>query len=168
MSQIIVGNTNLTLADYASRIEDKKIARIIELMSRVNHILTDQVTVEGNTQTGHVTTVRTGLPVVAWRQINQGVQPSKSTTKQVVLSAGMLEAQGQVDEELVNLAPDGAMFRVSENAAFIEAMAQELAKTLIYGDTRVNPERFTGLAAFYSQLNAGFNADQSLVNTNAT
>ncbi|MBI3564796.1 MAG: hypothetical protein HY079_06340 [Elusimicrobia bacterium] len=168
MSSTIVGNTNLTLLDRAKRTEDGKVARIVEMMNRVNHMLTDAVSIEGNLATGHVTTVRDGLPSVAWRQINQGVVPSKSTAHQITMSAGLIEAMGQVDEELVEIQGDGAAFRLSENAPFIESIAQTLASTLLYGDTRVNPERFTGLSTFYSALNAGFNADQSLTNTDAT
>jgi hypothetical protein len=168
MASTIVGNTNLTLLDRAKRTEDGKIARIVEMMNRVNHMLTDAVSVEGNLATGHVTTVRDGLPSVAWRQINQGVIPSKSTAHQITLTAGLLEAMGQVDEELVEIQSDGMAFRLSENAPFIESIAQTLASTLLYGDTRVNPERFTGLSTFYSALNANFNADQSLVNPDAS
>jgi hypothetical protein len=169
MAQTLVGNTTLTLADHAKRVDaEGKVPRIVEMMNRVNHVLTDAVYVEGNERTGHVTTIRSGLPTVAWRQINQGVQPSKSVTKQVTFPAGMLEGMGQVDERLVELASDGMAFRLSENAPFIEAIAQTLAATMFYGDVRANPDRFTGLSAYYSQLNAGFNADQSLVNTDAT
>jgi hypothetical protein len=148
-----IGNTNLTWLDYAKRLEaDGKVARIVEMMNKTNEILDDMVMIPGNTQTGHRTTLRTGLPTVAWRQINKGVQPSKSTVKQTEFSAGLLEGLGQVDEELVALAEDKAGFRLSENAPYIESISQTLATTTFYGDVTVNPERFTGLAKYYSAL----------------
>jgi hypothetical protein len=150
-----VATNNLTLLDHARRLDpDGKIARIIEMMSQVNEVMEDLVVVEGNTQTGHKTTIRTGIPTPTWRQINKGVQPSKSTTRQIEFTAGRLEAFGQVDEALVELASDPAGFRLSENFPHIEGMSQQLASTLFYGDVTVNPERFTGLAPYYSDPSA--------------
>jgi hypothetical protein len=139
--------------DHARRIDEGgKIARIAEMLNQTNEILSDLVYVEGNTTTGHKTTLRTGLPTIAWRQINKGVQPSKSQTKQQLFSAGIMEGMGRVDEELVNIATDKAAFRLSENAPFIEAISQTIAETIFYGNVEVNPERFTGLAPYYSAL----------------
>ena len=68
-----------TLLDFARRSDPNgKIMRIVELMSQDNPILQDMLWMEGNLPTGHLTTVRVGLPSVAWRMLNYGVQPSKS------------------------------------------------------------------------------------------
>lgn len=155
-----IGNTNLTLMDYARRADpDGKIQRIAEMMNLVNEVLDDLVFVEGNTTTGHKTTLRTGLPSVAWRQINKGVQPSKSQTRQQLFTAGIIEGLGRVDEELVNIAVDKAAFRLSENAPFIEAISQLMATTLFYGDVTINPDRFTGLSPYYSATTADSGAN---------
>lgn len=150
-----VGNTVLTLTDYAKRLgPDHQISRIIELLSQSNEILDDMMWMEGNLPTGHRTTVRTGLPAVAWRLLNYGVPPTKSKTAQVTDQTGMLEAISKVDQELLNLNGNKASFRLSEDMAFIEAMNQELATTLIYGNSAVEPEKFLGLAPRYSDLSA--------------
>ena len=147
--------TKLNLMDHAKRIDpDGKVAKIVEALAAVNEVLEDMVVIEGNTQTGCKTTIRTGLPTVAWRQINKGIQPSKSVTRQIEFSCGMLEGMGQVDEELVALASDGAAFRLSENAPYLEAIAQTLATTTFYGDTTIYPDRFTGLSPYYSSTTA--------------
>lgn len=160
MVATVIGNQQLTLLDHAKRVDpDGKIARIVEMLNRVNHVMDDMAMVEGNTQTGHVTTVRTGLPAIAWRSINVGVQPSKSVTKQLTVAAGMLEGMGKVDEKLVELAADGQAFRLSEVGPFMESFSQTLSTTLFYGDTRVNPDRFTGLSAYYAKLNSGYQAN---------
>jgi hypothetical protein len=166
----VIGNQQLTLLDHAKRTDPEgKIARIVEMLNRVNHITDDMTVLEGNTQTGHVTTLRTGLPQIAWRSINVGVQPSKSTTKQLTVTAGILEGMGKVDEELVELAADGAALRLSEVSPFMESFAQTLATTLFYGDVRVNPDRFTGLSAYYSKLNATYQANpDAIVNPSST
>ena len=150
---VIAGN-NLTLTDQAKRTDpDGRIAAIAELLAQSNEILEDCPWVEGNLSTGHRTTVRTGLPQVAWRKLNAGVQPSKSTTVQVDEAAGMLEAFGVVDKDLAELNGNTSEFRLSENMAFLEAMNQEQATTMFYGDTAVNPERFLGLSARYGTVN---------------
>jgi hypothetical protein len=117
---------------------------------------------EGNLPTGHRTTVRTGLPTVAWRLLNQGVSPSKSTTAQIDEATGMLEAWSEVDKELADLNGNTAAFRLSEAMAFIEAMNQEMASTLFYGNSDVSPEEITGLAARYSDSSGPANAQNIL------
>lgn len=150
----VIGNTNLTLLDVASRTNpDGTAAAIAEILSQQNEILEDCPWVEGNLATGHRTTVRTGLPAVAWRKLNAGVPASKSTTAQVDEAAGMLEAFGVVDKDLAELNGNTSEYRLSENMAFLEALNQEMATTLFYGDTAVNPERFLGLSARYSTVN---------------
>lgn len=145
----------MTLMDEARRLDpDGKVARIAELMTKRNEILQDAVYLEGNLKTGHTTTMRTGIPTVAWRQINQGVQPAKSTTKQISFTAGHLEGLGQVDEMLVKLSKDPQGLRLSENAPYIESIAQTLATTMFYGDVTIYPDRFTGLTKYYSSTTA--------------
>jgi hypothetical protein len=146
----------LTLLDWAKRLDpDGSVPTIVELLSETNEILMDMVWREGNLPTGHRTTVRTGLPSVFWRLLNQGVNPSKSTTVQIDEQAGMLEAWSEVDKDLALLNGNMAAFRLSEAKAFLEAMNQELAATLIYGNSGTAPEEFTGLAVRYSSTTAG-------------
>ncbi len=89
------------------------------------------------------------------RLLNYGVQPSKSTTVQVTDSVGMLETYAEVDKSLADLNGNTAEFRLSEDRAFIEAMNQQMAQTLFYGDSSVNPQQFMGLSSRYSSLSAG-------------
>lgn len=150
-----LGTNYLTLADWAKRQDpDNKAARIIELLMQSNEILSEMLWKEGNLPTGERTTVRTGLPTVAWRLINAGVAPSKSTTAQIDESVGLLEAWSAVDCELAKLNSDVAAFRLSEASAFIEAMNQEMASTLFYGNSGLAPEEITGFATRYSSLSA--------------
>ena len=162
-----VGTNVLTLADWAKRVDPTgKIAAIVELLKQSNEILPEMRWQEGNLPTGHRTTVRTGLPTVAWRLLNQGVQPSKSTTAQVDEACGMLEAWSEVDEALAKLNGDVNAFRLSEGMAFIEAMNQEMAQTLFYGNSSIDPEEFTGLAVRYSSLSA--NNAQNIIDGGGT
>jgi len=146
-----LGTGNLTLADWATRLDpDGKVPTIVELLKQSNEVLDDMTFVEGNLPTGHRTTVRTGLPAVAWRLLNQGVTPSKSTTAQIDEQAGMLEAWSEVDIDLLKLNGNTSSFRLSEARAFIEAMNQEFTQTLFYGNGGLAPEEFTGLSVRYA------------------
>jgi hypothetical protein len=150
-----IGANVLTLADWAKRLDpDGKTPKIVELLSQSNEVLSDMLFMEGNLPTGHRTTVRTALPSVAWRLLNQGVQPSKSTTAQIDEACAMLEAWSEVDVELCNLNGNSAAFRLSEAQAFIEAMNQEMASTLFYGNSGTSPEEFMGLAPRYASSSA--------------
>lgn len=141
----------LTLLDWAKRLDpDGNTARIVELLEQTNQILADMQWREGNLPTGHRTTVRTGLPAVSWRLINAGVAPSKSTTAQIDEQIGMLEAWSEVDKDLALLNGTIGSFRLSEAKAFLEAMNQEMASTLFYGNSGLAPEEFTGLAPRYA------------------
>src|SRR3990167_3884012 len=150
-----IGATVLTLADWAKRLDpDGKTPTIVELLSQTNEILLDMLWAEGNLPTGHRTTVRTGLPSVAWRLLNQGIAPSKSRTAQIDEAVGMLEAWSEVDKDLAELNGNIGAFRLSEARAFIEAMNNEMASTLFYGNSGTDPEEFTGLAVRYSDTTA--------------
>lgn len=149
----VLGATALTYADWAKRIDDDgKVATIIELLSMTNEILEDMLVVEGNLPTGHKTTVRTGLPQATWRLLNYGVPNGKSTTAQIVDTCGNLETYSQIDKDIADLNGNTADFRFSEVQAFLEGMSQQVAATLIYGNTAVNPERFMGFTPRYNSV----------------
>ncbi len=143
----VLADTHPTLLDLARRQDpDGKIADIVEMLNQTNEVLTDMVWVEGNLQTGHRTTVRTGLPSVTWRKLYGGVQPSKSKTAQVTDTTGMLEAYAEIDKALADLNGNTAAWRMSEERPFMEAINEELVQTLFYGNEGTEPEAFTGLS----------------------
>jgi hypothetical protein len=148
-----LGAYALTLIDWAKRLDpDGTTADVVELLDDTNEILDDMLWVQGNLPTGHRTTVRTGLPSVVWRKLNYGTQPSKSTTRQVDDTCGMLTALSQIDKALLALNGNDAAFRLSEEAPFLEAMNQEFLSQLWYGDTDTNPEKILGFANRYPTL----------------
>lgn len=146
----------LTLADYSKRLgPDGKIDPIAELLSQQNDILEDVVMVQANQPTSHIVGVRTGLPAVYWRALNQGVPPSKSTTAQAVETLAMLEARSHIDSKLLMLNGNSAAFRLSEESAFLEAMNQEMTGKIFNGNVGADLKTFSGLATRYSSTAAG-------------
>lgn len=151
----VLGTKNPTLADLAKVTDpDGSIADVVEILNETNEILMDMTWIEGNLQTGHRSSIRSGLPAPTWRKLYGGVQPTKSRAVQVTDTCGMLEDYAEVDKALVDMAGDPAAFRLQEDRTHIEGMNQEVAETLFYGDEALSPEEFTGLAPRYSDLSA--------------
>ena len=158
----------LTLADWAKRQDPEgRIPAIAELLSQSNEILEDAVFLEGNLPTGHRVVIRTGLPTVYWRSLNQGVPVSKATTAQVDEACGMLEARSHVDTKLAKLNGDTAAFRLSEDTAFLEGMNQAQAGAMFYGNPATDPRQYLGLAPRYGTISGAGNA-QNIIDAGGT
>ncbi|XGC82038.1 major capsid protein [Bdellovibrio bacteriovorus] len=151
----VKASKNPTLLDLASRMVDGSVEKeIIEMLAETNEMMEDMTFVECNDGTSHKTTIRSGLPEATWRELNYGVQPSKSKTKQIKDATGMLEAYAEIDKALADLNGNTADFRMSEDAAHIEAMNQGFMDTVIYGNTAIHPQKFMGLAPRFNSLTA--------------
>lgn len=151
----VLSVANPTLLDLAKvKDPDGNIAQLVEILNATNEVMQDISFIEGNLPTGHRSSIRAGLPDVTWRQLYQGVQPSKSRYAQVTDNAGMLEGYSEVDKALADLNGDAAAFRFLEDRGFIESVSQEMTDTLFFGNEAVNPARFTGLAPRFNTLSA--------------
>lgn len=148
-----LGTGAVTLVDWAkNRSPDGKIAKVVELLAQTNPINDDMLWVEANNTTSHTTTVRTGLDSVSWRLFNSGTAVSKSTEAQIVEGIGMLNAWSECDVDLANLGGNPSEFRASRARAKLQAMNQELAGTIFYGNAGTSPAEFNGFATRYSTL----------------
>ena len=149
----VLGSSVATLLDITKRLgPDGKQAMIAEVLHASNEVLEDMDWREGNLPTGDRTTVRTGLPGVAFRRLNEGVPRSKSNVGQVDEGAAMLEGFSEVDRKLAILSGDIASYRLSEASAFFESMNQTQASTLFYGNANASPQQFTGFAPRYASI----------------
>lgn len=128
---------------------------IIEMLTQMNPILDDAIAMEANKGTTHLTTIRTGLPSVTWGMLYKGIPQSKSSKQQVEDTTGFVEGLSTVDERLLELAGANAgNIRLSEATAFLEAMSNEVATKIFYGNTNADPEQFMGLAPRFNDKNA--------------
>lgn len=135
--------------------DDLVAGEVIELLRETNAVLEDAQAVPCNLGVRHRTITRTGLPSVAWGKLYQGITQSKSATQQVEDTTGFLEALADIDKRLLDLYSNPDEARLAESRAFLEALNQEMASVLFYGDSSVDPEKFTGLAPRFSSLSAG-------------
>lgn len=155
------GNTVLTYRDLvAGRKGDGSFdSDIVELMVDQNPILDDIVITEANDGSSNKTTIRTGLPSVAWTGFYEGVQASHGSKKQVRNTSGRIKTKIEVDKDLWDQAPDKNALLLDEVSSHSEAMMSEMADCLFYGNVDSEPRKFNGLVNFYGQLQAASSTD---------
>src|SRR5688572_29159527 len=148
-----IGATFLDLIDvYKRQDETRQVATIIELLKKTNPILDDAIAIECNSGTRHLTTVRTGLPSVAWGRLYQGIPQSKSETAQVYDTTGFVESLSTVDKRLLEINKNPNALRMTEAVAHLESISQEIATRMFYGNTGTDPEQFMGFSPRFSDL----------------
>lgn len=151
----LLATTHPTLLDLAKLQDpDGSIPEIAEMQNKVNPILMDMPIFPGNQTTGHQGTIRAGLPTSTLRELNVGTLPGKSTHMNVTDTCAILEQFSEIDEEVYNMNGGGPQFRMSEDVAHIEAMAQKVADLVFYGNTTSDPKEFLGLTPRYSDTSA--------------
>lgn len=141
-----VNAARLTLIDIAKRQDPSGVlADIAEVLHQSNPIVQDMPLYPSNAPFGHRVTMRSSLPDVSWSKFNKGSAKSKSSTKQVVDTIGMLVALSEVDAKLKDVVTDFDAHRRSEDEAFLEKFSQTVANTIFYGNELTEESGFTGL-----------------------
>jgi hypothetical protein len=140
-------DTYPTLYDL-SRIMDPRggIAQVAETIAQTNEIMDDIPWIQCNDGTRHLSSIRTGYPEPTWRKYYQGVQPSKTTTRQVADTCGMLSDYSVIDAAMARINNNSAAWRRSEEKGFIQGFGQALAYALLYSDSALDPEQILGLS----------------------
>jgi len=160
----------LTLGDIARfTLPDGSIERnIAEVLEEYNDIFDDMVWREGNTDTGHVSVVRTSQPAGTWRLINQGIAPAKSTGGQIVNPVGSLETLSHLDAGLAELGGKKEQVRAVQDMGILQGLSNEMSATLIYGDSGSAPQEFDGLATRYFSLGTTYTSSGQLIDAGGT
>lgn len=156
-----IGNSFLGLADIYKRTDqNRNITPVIEALNIVNPLMEDAVMIECNQGAKHLSTIRTGLPAVAWGKLYQGIPQSKSLTQQVEDTTGFVEGLSTVDTRLLELSKNPGAVRMSEAQPYLESLSQEVTTNFFYADTATTPERFKGLGARYGALGGSGSGNQ--------
>lgn len=151
----LIGNKFVDLIDiYKQQDGHGNFVPVIEILTKMNPILDDAIAVECNKGTTHLHTIRTGLPDVAWGMLYKGIAQSKSSKAQVEDTTGFVEGLSTVDSRLLKLSSNEGAVRLSEANSFLEAMSQEVATKIFYGNTNSDPEQFMGLSPRFNDKNA--------------
>lgn len=156
------------LIDIAKSFDPQgKVAVVAELLNQSNEVIQYMNFIEGNLPTGHKGVVRAGLPSVTLRRFYKGVTPSKSGRDTIEDVCAMLEGRNEIDKDLADLNGNAAAFRLSEGLAFIEAMNQEFAQQIMYGDTTTNKDGILGLTPRFNAIAGATNA-QNIIDAGGT
>lgn len=150
------GTTVRTLTDWGAFFKaDGKPYDIIELMDMENTILNDILWREATDYDGHRTAIRSDLPSVYWRRLYRGTPVSKSATTMVKDPVGMMEGRAVIDAKMLDIHQSQAKaYRFQEAKAFSEAMRQQLATAMFYGNIVGNPDGIHGFDPRYHYANA--------------
>ena len=155
--------TSATMIDWAKRLDPNGATdEIVEMLSQKNEIMDDIIMMECNGGQTHEVTIRTGLNQGTWRQLYQGVMPTRTTTAQVEESCGNLEDYTEIDCAEADMNGNTMSFRLSESEGKMEGLSQQMASTIFYGNAEVYPDRFTGLSPRFGAIAGEANADNIL------
>jgi len=150
-----LGATFVDLIDVYKQQDGRgNFVKIIEMLTQMNPVLDDAIAVECNKGTEHLHTVRTGLPTVTWGKLYQGIPQSKSGKAQVTDTTGFVEGLSSVDKRLLELSTNEGAVRLGEAQSYLEAMNQEVAARIFYGNSATDPEQFMGLSPRFNSLAA--------------
>lgn len=152
MATAFSASRNPTMIDIVrGKVNGKFDRDIVELALDSNENLGHFTVLQCNDGKNDTTTIRTGIPDVAWTSFYEGVQPSKGSKTQVTNSCGHLTGLIQVDARLINTTEEAETELGDEAFAQCEAMGNEVLSALFYGNTKVNGKKFNGLAPIYSK-----------------
>jgi hypothetical protein len=155
MATLPANSGHNTLIDVAKSFgPDGKVAVLAELLNQSNEIVYDMNFIEGNLPTGHKGVVRTALPTVTLRQFYKGVATSKSGRATIEDVCAMQEGRNEIDKDLADLNGNTAAFRMSEALGFVEAMNEQFAQQVFYGDTSSNKDGILGFTPRYNSKSA--------------
>lgn len=147
-------NSQLTFRELSNRIApgDKDMQDIVEVMEEENEMLLDIPWFQANQVLSEKFTRRTALPQGTQRKAYTGVPTKTSTTQIVVEPVSLLETLSDIDEDIVDNAPDPEGFRRTEDMAFVSGLSQQLADLFLEGVQAGSPESFDGFQVRLNDL----------------
>lgn len=152
---MVLSTGYLNLIDVAKRQNaSRDIQDVIEILAKMSPVYKHGYAEQCNDGTRHLTTMRTSIPSPTWVKFYDRITPTKSTTRQVTDTTGMLENMSDIDERLYNITKDAAKLRLQEALGILEGFAQTIETTFFYGDTGTSPLQFLGLAPRMSSTSA--------------
>jgi hypothetical protein len=92
------------------------------------------------------------LPTVGTRQFNYGVAPTTSHTTPFSEDIAMFEDYSRVDKALWGIQNNPNQWRTAQNMRKVEAMAQSIETTLLYGNRGTDPSSINGICTRFNSL----------------
>ncbi len=151
----LTNRENLLLA--ARMTHNNEIINVAEVLNETNDVITDAHVQRANDITSHVVSRRTALPTASWNKVGEGWSATVGRLQQPRETIGMMKARYSCPQDVMKLQPNPSKYRSQQERAYIEAMGQEFANTLMgnwsSGTLTANPpEEFDSLSTRYSSL----------------
>ena len=151
-SEVDVG-AQLTFVELAKRTNNKETLEIATVLAKLTPVIGDATWVEANQLTSHVHNREERLAGTGtWRDINEGVAPTAGQTQQITEQIGYLEDRSEIDERLVELAPEPQAFRFNEDLLHMRGLAQTIETAFWYGSRATAPKTINGFTTRYNGL----------------
>ena len=125
---------------------------IINLLQEAKPLFKNLPSMEANRPTSHVTGLITSLPTTSVKVINDGVAPSKPTTKDAEFDMAAFQTRVKYDSDIDLIGQVTAKVKMNNVMAATESLGQKAEETVFYGNSMVNTGEFTGLAYYYDSL----------------
>lgn len=168
--------TDITQQDYEENQtpEGQYIGNVINVLATTNKILQDIPFLPANygmDKFWHK--IVTSYPKTYWARYGRGIPPSKGTFASVEETSGKLKSTCQVEKEMADDRSGGnagARYQLilDQEKLHMEALAQDMAHHLFYGDKKVTPEAFDGLAVRYSSLSPDEPSSKNIIDCGGT
>lgn len=163
------GATLLTLADVAKS-KNKQIGKVAEVLVQYNNMNKDIPYMEMNEGTIHKEDIRSALPAVYYRKVNQAIPASKSTIEERSFSAAHFMSKSQIDRDV---ASRGGTDRIAYNRwnqaqGHLQAQAIEQANLIVYGSPVSSNMKTAGFMDIYSTLSGSEETSKQIINAGGT
>lgn len=159
----------ITLLDIAKANGSDQVAGLIDETTKAHPELT---LVPARTIKGimYKTLVRTGLPAVAFRDANQGTDPTKSAFENRLVETYILSPRVFADKAVADRYEDGpAAYIALEAAGHVEAAMQLLARQFYYGRTAPGDAKgYPGLMQMYDPATMEVDAEGAQASTGSS
>ena len=144
------GSVRPTLGDASNIILNQRIVAYADVLSEMNPIARHALFWPATGSFSHQHVQLLTEPTVGWRKLNAGVATSQGTTKPINEPILILESWSDIDERIVEHAPQPEALRLSYARRHLSAMMKEFENAFFYGDHATNPEQPDGLKTRYN------------------
>ena len=134
-----------TIVDWAKASFRGNMLRVVENLMETNAHLARLPWVQANGETSHTYSRQLSVPTPTWVGFNEGPTASKGSETQLTASIKTMEALSEIEEKMLNIAPDKNAYRASRDALHLTGLDNENASKIFYGDSSSDPMEPNGV-----------------------
>lgn len=151
-----------TAVELAKRTNNKEQLQIAMLLAKENQFFETAKWKEANRLDADLITQQKTVPTPTVRGYNEGVSPTVMQTAQIVQPICLVEDRSEIDEAIVDDAPNPRKYRYDEDLGHMEGMIQKVVDLFLNGSLATDPKSLDGINtrfSAYSMVNVHNNED---------